>query len=120
MMDDDIAKIKNEMIDVLQENANLRARLSECNTNWKNQADDIAQLKTERAELRAELARLAPPWDDAPANATHRAIDIDGDWLWFIGEPHGSDENGWDFDSADVMPVTFHRWRETLEERPDE
>ena len=55
----------------------------------------IERIEAENDQLRAELARIKPDWDDAPANATHRAIDIDGDWLWFIGEPHGSDDNGW-------------------------
>ena len=84
----------------------------------------VRELRDERDQLRAELARFKPAWKDAPANATHRAIDIDGDWLWFVGEPQESDENGWDYvgldydDSTDVVPVVFHRWRETLEERP--
>lgn len=68
-------------------------------------------------QLRAELARIKPSWEDG---ITHRAMTHYGSWMYFESEPKPSSSfaGEWECD-GDMYPAFMDNWKETLEERPE-
>ena len=67
----------------------------------------------ERDQLRAELARLKPDWDDIPADCIAIQISEYGQWEYMRPISNGLHEI-YRFDIA-----KFPHWRETLERKPE-
>jgi hypothetical protein len=71
-----------------------------------------AALKEENAQLRAELAKIKPPWEDAPEWATCVCIDqLFIEWVWHEKEP---------LHTKRMQSAKTITWRETLERRPED
>ena len=48
--------------------------------------DRVVQLEAENAELRVELARIKPSWNDAPKWAEYLMLSW-CPWAWYVGDP---------------------------------
>lgn len=62
---------------------------------------------------------MKPDWKDAPEWATHLAMESDGAWFWFEGEPYAAFDGSWCGTKATVG-CPNRDWKESLEARPEQ
>ena len=113
------AEAKDRLIDVMRENAELRARVSEIEARY----DSVTISLKEKC---AELAAIKPAWSDAPDNAEFLTQDEQWTWEFHEVEPHPvetaetEDDYGW-WGSRGWCDYVYNKnWRNTLERRPEE
>ena len=122
------AEAKDRLIDVMRENTELRARVSEIEVRYdsvtislKEKCAELAGLRNEYVEVVDELAAIKPAWSNAPEWAKWLSMDIATRWWWYECEPEQR-ESGRIFSSPNSvdMGAMDCRWRDTLEHRPEE